>query len=601
MTVLPHELLRRLFEEDFLWEINDNPEFGYQSGFHDYLLTCSNILQDVSPEAYENRSKHSAEMVLKAQEFANTYSMHLYEDEIRQLNIFENQHKDIIDSIQNAKLYLMPINSIGPGAGGAHYQFIDSIDWMRFEIKEDFEIFASRIHAFPIQIDQFITAFKEGIKQNIIASQAMIRNVESQLTTLIESNFEVIVNPITNVNVDLLSEELKERIMNGISVIREGLIKLRDFFVSEYFLHVLEKPGCKELPNGDLIYQYCLKYHTTTDLTADEIHTIGLAEVKRIEDRFKNEVLIPLGFDPDDFKAFSEHIKGSTELYVKSSEELLNVYKDIVANKIQPIIPKYFNEIPQSTLEILGLSGGPAAFYITGTNDGKRPGRFYVNISRVEEKPVFETIALTLHEAIPGHHHQGTKCEFNCFVLIIEQFTVGSINSENNNLPKFLRYIEDRRYDICPCRRSMCTAYLEGWGLYSEYLGEEMGLYVTPYYLFGRLTLEMMRAVRLVVDTGIHSKGWSTDEAIAYMLSKTAMHYNEVAAEIYRYASMPGQACAYKIGEIQFRNLRKKAEEQLGDKFDVRNFHSACLNNGPMSMLLLEKCIDDFIAKTATV
>lgn len=215
-----------------------------------------------------------------------------------------------------------------------------------------------------------------------------------------------------------------------------------------------------------------------------------------------------------------------------------------------------------------------------GTPDGKRPGRFYVNVSHIEKRPLYETVALALHEAIPGHHHQV------------------SLATENNLIPNFMRYIEDRRYEACPCRRNIYCGYAEGWALYCEYLGEELGMYKTPVDLFGRLSMDMMRAVRLVVDTGLHFKGWSIDRCVEYMMEKTGMHRHEVETEIYRYAGWPGQACGYKIGQIEIINMRRKAEAELGSKFDLKKFHAICLNSGPMPLTELGALVDAYIAET---
>lgn len=311
-------------------------------------------------------------------------------------------------------------------------------------------------------------------------------------------------------------------------------------------------------------------------MTANEIHDIGLQEVERIEKRYIHDILLPLGYKENEFDKFIEFVKHDKQFYVKTSEELLSHYKNM-CTKISEIMPNYFNEIPKSPLEIVQKSVGPAAYYLAGTADGTRPGRFYVNCSEIDKRPLYESIALSLHEANPGHHHQ-------CAITL-----------ENKNLPNFMRFFEDRRYEVGPSKRSMATAYVEGWGLYSEYLGEEMGLYTTPYELFGRLSMEMMRAVRLVVDTGIHSKGWSLERAIHYMMEKTGMHRHEVETEIYRYATWPGQATAYKIGELAIRNYRKKAETELKSKFNLKDFHTAILRYGPIPLTMMENLVQHYI------
>lgn len=240
----------------------------------------------------------------------------------------------------------------------------------------------------------------------------------------------------------------------------------------------------------------------------------------------------------------------------------------------------YFEKLPVSKMEIVELNSptSPAAFYMQGTVDMKRPGKFYVNVCNLGERPKYNMYALALHEAVPGHHLQG------------------SLAIENAAIPPFIRFIEDRRYEYCPARRNIYAAYLEGWALYCEALGEEMDFYPSPLELFGRLSMEMMRAVRLVVDTGIHSKGWSIEQAITYMMTNTGMHRNECEAECYRYEAWPGQACAYKVGEVAIWRMRKRAEACLGPAFDIKKFHSCVLENGPLPLDTLGDLVDEWIA-----
>lgn len=216
-------------------------------------------------------------------------------------------------------------------------------------------------------------------------------------------------------------------------------------------------------------------------------------------------------------------------------------------------------------------------YYLAGTPDGTRPGRFYVNVSNLNKRPKYEMTSLALHEAIPGHHHQ-------CALAL-----------ENDDLPNFLRFLEDRRYEFCPGRRQLYAAYLEGWALYCESLGEEMEMYKTPLELFGKLSMEMMRAVRLVVDSGIHHKGWDVEKAIVYMMENTGMHRHEVEAECYRYEAWPGQACAYKVGEVAIWKMRRGAEDILGNKFVLKEFHEVVLSAGPMPLDSLSQRVSRWI------
>jgi uncharacterized protein (DUF885 family) len=309
--------------------------------------------------------------------------------------------------------------------------------------------------------------------------------------------------------------------------------------------------------------------------SAQEIHDMGLQEVARIEARYASEVCAPLGFA--DFSSFLAHAKSQPQFFKQDAAELLQHYRNVTA-RIADVLPAYFNEFPKSPMEIVSADKGPCAYYLAGTADGTRPGRFYVNCGNLSGKPIYEAMALALHEGIPGHHHQV------------------SLALENETLPKVLRHVEDRRYEVCPCRRPLFSAYVEGWALYCEYLGEEMKLYDTPYDLFGRLSMDMMRAVRLVVDTGIHAQGWTIERALDYFMSKTGMGRVESENEIYRYASWPGQAVAYKVGQLQILSLRRRCETALGAQFDIKGFHSLCLNSGALTLSLLSNMVDEWIS-----
>jgi len=336
-------------------------------------------------------------------------------------------------------------------------------------------------------------------------------------------------------------------------------------------------PGCKALRNGSEVYAHSLRFHTTTAKTAQEIHDLGLQEVARIEQRFQRDVLDRLEFKGT-FAEFAESLKKNPAYFYTTGSDLIQGYRDIV-DRIYEKLPDFFEVLPKLRLEVVSKTGGPAAYYFAGTPDGKRPGRFYVNVTRLNERPKYEMTALALHEGVPGHHLQG------------------ALAVENTELPNFLRYIEDRRYEVGPARRPLYTAYLEGWALYCEALGEEMGMYATPYDLFGRLSIEMMRAVRLVVDTGIHALDWSVERAATYMEEKTGMAASECSEECHRYAAWPGQACGYKIGQLAIEQMRQRAKDSLGARFDLRGFHKIVLNAGPLPLDVLGKRVDAWVAE----
>jgi len=372
--------------------------------------------------------------------------------------------------------------------------------------------------------------------------------------------------------------EIAENLGHAIENCFKGSLRGLLTFLEEFYAdRVRESPACKDLRNGEEVYAQCLRFHTTTPKTAQEIHDMGLKEVARIEGRFQRDVLDVLAFKGS-FTDFANGLKKDPSFFFESEEELLDGYRALVA-RINEKLPEFFGKLPTMPLEIVAKKTGPAAYYFAGTPDGKRPGRFYVNVTRLPTRPKYEMPALALHEGVPGHHLQG------------------ALALENQDLPRFLRYIEDRRYEFCPARRPLYTAYLEGWALYTEALGEEMGMYTTPHELFGRLSVEMMRAVRLVVDTGIHQFGWSIDKAVAYMEEKTGMAHDECASECHRYAAWPGQACGYKVGQLAIEEMRQRAQSELSSAFSLTAFHDLILGTGPMPLDVLSQQVDAWIAE----
>jgi uncharacterized protein (DUF885 family) len=345
--------------------------------------------------------------------------------------------------------------------------------------------------------------------------------------------------------------------------------KLRRFMAEEYLpASRTGAPGLAGMPDGALQYAYALETHTTTRMSADEIHALGVSEVARIEHEME-EIKTRLGF-AGTLREFFAQLQNDPALKFETREALLDGYRRI-QQRVEPILPRMFDHLPSSRLEVKAVPtaqepfmGG--AYYVIGTADGERPGTFYVNTSDLPSRTRPRMTALFLHEGSPGHHLQGNT------------------TLEDDELPAFLRY-------------GWNAGYGEGWALYSEWLGYEMGLYDDPYQRFGRLDMEMLRAMRLVVDTGLHAKGWSREQAIQYMLDHSSFDRGTVEQEVDRYIAWPGQATAYKIGELFIRRLRTKAELALGDRFDLRAFHRQILDTGPIPLAVLERKIDDWIAR----
>mmetsp|Transcript_7155 Transcript_7155/g.11613 ORF Transcript_7155/g.11613 Transcript_7155/m.11613 type:complete len:596 (+) Transcript_7155:39-1826(+) len=562
------ERLQAILDADFKFQLCDNPEFATQAGFHDR----DDLLQDLGPRDWEYRIEHNAK-ILQHLEKLNV-------DGETDLSKMQKLHAKLLISAATDEskaielgCHCMPINSVG--IGGVYENFLELMEWMKFETPEDFGKYLQRLMNFPKQAQgwQDLLAYGSGMR-GMSASKSMMRKVPERMQELIDGDLAELRAPMEGKELDPeLAQQLNDAIEN---CFRASIRGLNDFMSEFYGGRAREDAGISAVRNGAEIYELSLKYHTTTNKTAQEIHDLGLSEVARIESRFQKDVLDALSFKGS-FQEFVAELKQNKEFFYTSEEDLLSGYRELVS-RINKKLPAYFEKLPSIPLEVVPQRKGPAAYYFAGTPDGSRPGRFYVNTTRLHERPKYEMVALALHEGVPGHHLQG------------------ALALENKELPDFLRYIEDRRYEFCPARRPLYTGYLEGWALYCEKLGEEMGMYSTPYELFGRLSMEMMRAVRLVVDTGIHAKGWSVDKAVEYFEEKTGMARGEAEAECHRYAAWPGQACAYKVGQLAIEELRQRAEASLGDKFDLKAFHGLVLDAGPLPLHILGERVESWIS-----
>jgi uncharacterized protein (DUF885 family) len=347
-----------------------------------------------------------------------------------------------------------------------------------------------------------------------------------------------------------------------------ALTRLRDFLKNEYLGHAREGAGLMYMKGGDKLYRYLVQSTTTTDMAPEQIHQLGLSEVARITQDFE-KVRQEVGF-AGDLRQFFDFMRTSPKFQPQSREQITSDYYEL-KKKVDAKIPQYFSLVPRTPLvirpyELFREKFEAGGSYEQGTPDGARPGTFYFNAYDLPTRSTWAETTLFLHEGEPGHHFQI------------------SLAQENEALPPFMRFGGN-------------TAYVEGWALYAETLGYDMGLYKDPYQRFGTLNDEMLRAMRLVVDTGIHTKGWTRDQAIDYMLSHSGMSRTEATAEVERYIAIPSQATAYKIGALTIQRLRKKAEGELGPKFDIREFHAQVLDTGALPLSILEAKIDRWIAE----
>lgn len=577
MSAEVESILRSFWE----WRLRESPEFATQIGVH----TFDSCLDVHSLDAYAKRKEDCKEFMKRLNAVSTT---DISKTDALNVKLLQREIEMFLEG-SNHKSYLFPlINLEGPQLEF----FTRLISWMKFETKEDYEKYFSRLNAFPTQASEMIVLLEEGIRTHYVPPQLTVAHVPEQIMKVINAAFtedNSVFTPLKKFPETFSEEERASFKERGVRLIEEkvkpAFKKIHDFYLHKYIPQTRQSISCSEFPNGTAFYNQVLKFHIACDMTAQEVHELGQAEVLRIRSRM-DEIIKQVGF-AGNFKEFLDMLRTNKRFYYDTKEELINGYKDLCENTITPKLKDYFKEMPKTPFEIAETPAdaapvAPAAFYMGPSEDGTRPGQFWVNTYKPDTRPKFEMVSLALHEAVPGHHLQ------TAFAM------------EQTEQPSFRRYVEDRRYYEAPARFALHTAYMEGWGLYCEYLGEEMGLYKDPYDLFGRLSTEILRACRLVVDTGMHALGWSRQQAVDFMVENTAMSLHNINTEIDRYIIWPGQACAYKVGEIKIKELRKKAEQKLGEKFDIKDYHHVFLSAGPMGIDTLEEAVDEYIANGLT-
>lgn len=442
-----------------------------------------------------------------------------------------------------------------------------------FVTVKDYDNWLARANAAPTLFDTAIANMREGMKAGVVQPKVLMTKVLPQLEpfitdkpegTLFWGPIERMPKTFSDTDKTRLNDAYKKVIAEQIS---PAFNRLHTFIKDEYLPACRDSVSTAALPDGAAWYAYNAKIMTTTDLTPAQIHQIGLDEVARIQGEMK-AVMAEVGFKGE-LKDFFKHVTTSKEFQFKNEQALLDAYNALRA-RTEAGVPKLFSLTPKAGFEIRPVEAFRAASSSGGSyqgpsEDGKRPGIFYVNTYDLPSRTTWDMESLFLHEAIPGHHFQ----------IALQQELTG--------IPKFRRFGGE-------------TAFAEGWGLYAESLGKELGVYTDPYQYFGRLQAELWRAIRLVVDTGLHSKDWTREQVIAYMLENSAASETESVSEAERYIAIPGQALAYKIGELKIKELRARAEAALGDKFDIKAFHAEVLQDGSVPLAVLEAKIDRWIA-----
>ena len=448
---------------------------------------------------------------------------------------------------------------------GFHSYFAGAPANMSFLTEQDYRNYLISLADYPRYNQEHIVDLKQAVALGHTHYCESFKGYEKSISKHLVNNVEdsVFYAPMLNMPKAISPAQQSTYRQQVKSLIKNTVLpqyqEFYDFFTQEYMTNCRTTAGINSVKGGADYYQYLIEYYTTTDLTADEIHQTGLDEVKRIRQEMQT-IIKAVGFKGE-FKDFIKFLRTDKQFYTDNAMDMLEK-ASYITRKMAAQLPKWFTVLPRSTFDIKSSPNG-GAYYVASDGSGTTSGTYFLETKNLDTQPLYTLEALTFHEAEPGHHFQSAIAQ---------------------------------ELDMTEFRKTLYhAAYGEGWGLYSERLGKEMGFYQNPYSDFGRLTYEAWRACRLVVDTGIHAKGWTRQQAIDYLADNTALSMADVIGQIDRYISWPAQALSYKIGEIKIRQLRAKAEAALGNKFDVRAFHDQMLKNGSLPMALLEELTIDWI------
>jgi uncharacterized protein (DUF885 family) len=556
--------LDQIIKDHWSWTLQRNPTFATSLGVRDY----DDRLEDTSLAAYD--AGIAAEKIFIQRLDALDQSSLGEEGSLNARLLRLNLQNDVDGSGFGGK-YMAISNRAGP------HTFLTGLpDDLPFFTKADYESYIKRLNAAPAYFDGVIETLAAGVKAGWVQPCAPMAGYEETIRFHVvdKASDSALMAPFKSKPRAIADgdwKKLKSRAEKAVTTQAVPAIrKFADFYEGTYKPACRSDIGASSLPDGAAYYAYRARFFTTTDMTPEEIHALGLSEVARI--RKEMDATIKAAKFGGGFKAFQEFLRTDPQFYAKTPQELMEK-NSFVAKKMDGEMPKLFGRLPRTPYTLKEIpadvaEGTTTAYYEQPSGDGTRAGVYRVNTSKLDTRPLFEIEALTLHEAVPGHHLQ---------IALAQEL----------DLPAFRKY-------------GGFTAFVEGWGLYAESLGLDVGFYQDPYTNFGRLSYEMWRACRLVVDTGMHAKSWSRQQAIDFMKDNTALSEHNIEAEVDRYIAWPGQALAYKIGQLKFKELRERATTELGPKFDLRRFHDEVLGAGALPLSLVEDRIDRWIAAEKT-
>ncbi len=557
--------LNAIFDEYFEEYLKQNPILATSIGDPRYN---DRFVVSISPEAIAAEEKLQRDYLARVQTVDRSV---LTGQDLLSYDVFKTAREREIEGFRFPD-ELIPMNQFY-STPNSFAQLGSGNGMQPFKTVQDYDNFLKRIDGFVAWTDQAIVNMREGIKRGYTLPKILAERTLPQLQAQIVPKAEdsLYWGPITNMPADFSAAD-RERLTQAYRAAIETKVvpsyrKLHDFMRDEYVPKARLSHGMEGLPDGKAWYAYNVKRITTTHYTPEQIHQIGLDEVKRIHGEMAG-VMKQVGFKGT-LDEFFKYVNTDPQFFFDKREDLIAGY-DVLRKRVNPQLPKLFEILPKADYEVRAVEpfrekSAAGGQYQAATEDGSRPGIFYANAYDLSARPKWAMEALSLHEANPGHHFQI------------------SIQREQQGLPKFRRF-------------GGYTAYSEGWGLYAESLGPELGMYTDPYQYFGRLEGELWRAIRLVVDTGLHSKGWTREQVLAYMDENSSAAEARRVSEAERYMAIPGQATAYKIGQLKISELRARAEKALGPKFDIRKFHTAVLADGALPLDVLEAKVDRWIA-----
>ncbi|MEW6412875.1 MAG: DUF885 domain-containing protein [Candidatus Zixiibacteriota bacterium] len=560
--LLDRERLHKIFELEWSYRMAENPMSATYEGYPGYNHVWPNL-------SIDNIERHKTDWRHWRSALATVDPGQLTPEDKLSYDLFEYY---LNDGFEGARFpaELLAISQMD----GVHHWVPDILNIMPLSTDSQRDDILNRLDKVPALIDQVITLLGEGIKRQITHPGPVIADTSQQIKNLLTENpadspILAVLKKLPTATEPAVREKLTRQAESlYIGKVKPSFERLLNYVAHTYLPACRKSIGLSELPDGRAWYEHLVRSFTTTQFSPDDIFAIGEDEVARIRSEM-DKVIASSGFKGN-FEQFTEFLRTDPQFYFDKKEDLVKEYRDI-SKRADPELASLFGRLPAlpygvAVIPSYAEKSQTTAFYQPGSPDAGRPGYYYVNTYDLGSRPKWEMEALTLHEAVPGHHLQI------------------ALSQELTDLPQFRA-------------RGWITAYGEGWALYAESLGEQMGFYTNPYSKFGQLTYEMWRAIRLVVDTGMHWKGWTRQQAIDYMMANSGKTGHDVQVEIDRYIVWPGQSLAYKIGELKIKELRRHAEEALGDKMSLRDFHDQLLCHGSMPLSVLEKRLKAWVAE----